>query len=85
MRLFWSQEGQSGLWLGPALLGLVLIALGVLLYAMPQLLSYFIAGLFILGGCGLIGSAWRMRRRVTYRPIDQEWHVRQPPDDPGGL
>jgi hypothetical protein len=84
MRLFWWQEEQSGLWLAPALLGALLIALGVLLYVMPRLLEYFIAGIFVLAGCALIGSAWRMRRRVSYRQINPEWQVREPPDDSRG-
>lgn len=81
MRLFWWQNEQDGLWLAPALLGVLLTALGVLLFVLPRLLEYFVAGVFILVGCGLVGSAWRMRRRVTYRPINREWEVREPRDD----
>lgn len=78
MRMYSSQDGLSGFWLGPAFLGVLLILLGLLLYAMPELLAYVVAAIFILAGCGLLGAAWRMRRQVTYRQIDREW----PADDP---
>ena len=80
MRLFWS-GGNHGFWLGPALLGVLLILIGGLLYVMPQLLAYVVAGIFILTGCGLLGTAWRMRRRVTYQRMDPTWQVRdeEPP------
>lgn len=81
MRLFWWEEGQDRLWLAPALLGLLLILLGVLLYKHPELLAYFVAGVFVLVGSGLIVSAWRMRRRVTYRQINREWEIHEPRDD----
>jgi uncharacterized membrane protein HdeD (DUF308 family) len=62
-----------------AMLGVILIGLGLLLYAMPKLLAYFIAGLFILAGCGMLLSAWRMRRTVSYRRVDAStWRAHGP-------
>jgi len=81
MRFNWSGEAQGSLWLAPGLLGVILIGLGVLLYVMPELLAYFVAGLFVVAGCGLIGTAWRMRRRVTYQRIDRQWRVHDSPDN----
>ncbi len=75
MRAFWSYDEWRSFWVGPALLGLVLIALGALLWYRPLLLAYFVAGLFILGGCALMGVAWRIRRRVSYHRLDRQWRV----------
>jgi uncharacterized membrane protein HdeD (DUF308 family) len=75
MRAFWSYDEWRSFWLGPALLGVVLIALGVVLYLHPLLLAYFVAGMFILGGCALVGVAWRIRWRVSYRRLDRQWRV----------
>ena len=82
MRFDWSYETLRSFWLAPALLGLLLIALGVVLYLNPLLLAYFIAGLFVLAGCALLGVAWRIRRRVSYHRLDRVWQVgeHEPPD-----
>ena len=84
MRLQWSHGTPGSLWLAPMLLGVLLILMGVVLYVWPKLLAYFVAGIFIVVGCGLLGSGWRMRRRVSYRPIDRLWQVHDPPDDVSG-
>lgn len=81
MRILWSPDAPGNAWLGPGLLGVLLVALGVLLYEMPELLAYFVAGLFVLAGCALIGAAWQMRRRVNYRRIEREWHIDDRSDD----
>ncbi len=59
------------LWLSPVLLGILLILVGALLIAAPALLAYFVASLFVLAGVLLIGLGATMRRRVTYRRIDE--------------
>lgn len=82
MQWYGSTGGRGGLWVGPALLGVLLILIGILLYAMPALLAYVVAGVFVLVGCGLLGTAWRMRRQVTYHGVDRQWHVED--DGPGG-
>ncbi len=84
MRFMWTQESSGNFWLAPATLGVLLILLGGLLYVMPELLAYFVAGIFVLAGCTLLVTAWRMRRRVSYRPVDRQWQVHQPPDDSTG-
>ncbi|MCK4341901.1 MAG: DUF308 domain-containing protein [Phycisphaerae bacterium] len=75
MHFQWSSDSPSGFWLGPALLGVLLIVIGVLLYVWPQLLAYVVAGIFILTGGGLLATAWRMRRRVTYQRFDNRWEA----------
>ncbi len=85
MRIPWSPESSGGAWLAPGLLGVLLIAVGVLLDVMPELLAYFVAGLFILAGCALVGAAWQMRRRVSYRRVEQEWHIEDRGDDSPGI
>ncbi|MBU0640722.1 MAG: hypothetical protein KKB50_17805 [Planctomycetes bacterium] len=61
----------QGFWLTPAIFGAALIAAGVLIYLNPNLLAYFVAGLFVLGGVAMLGVAWQMRGRVTYRRFDE--------------
>ncbi len=81
MPLYWWRQGSRGLWAAPAALGVLLILIGLLLYVMPELLSYVVASIFIIAGCGLLASAWRMRRQVRYQRIDHEWEVHDVPDD----
>jgi hypothetical protein len=85
MRLNWPRDGMVGGWFPMATLGIALILLGALLYVMPQLLAYFVAGVFFLVGAGLLAMAWQIRRRVTYRRMDSSWQVEDPPDDVGRL
>lgn len=71
MRINWPGSDPGGYWLTPAVFGAVLILIGILIYIEPKLLAYFIAAIFILAGTALIGLAWKMRARITYRPFDQ--------------
>jgi hypothetical protein len=80
MRFMFSHEGPGHIWLAPMTLGVLLIALGVLLWAMPRLLEFVVAGIFVLAGCGLIGAvadaaAGQLRR------MDSPWQIHEPPDD----
>ena len=69
-------------WLGPALLGVLLIVVGILIIIVPDLLRYAVAGLLMFAGMTLLGMGWRMRRQVTYRRVDTEhWRVTNPFDD----
>ncbi len=72
MQVFWTGGGPGGFWFGPALLGVLLILLGILLYIVPQLLAYVVAGIFIISGSGLLATAWRMRQQITYRRIERD-------------
>ncbi len=82
MRIDWWSSGPTrGAWLGPAALGALLIALGLLLYAHPELLAYFVAGIFVLAGVGLLGVAWRLRPRITYRHVEETWRDDSPADE----
>jgi len=65
MRLYWSSADHSGLRLAPAILGVLLILIGVLIVRFPRLLEYVVAAAFIAVGFGLLASAWRLRRNVT--------------------
>ena len=42
------------------LLGLSLISLGILIFVMPELIAYFIAGLLLLAGMSVVGYAFRL-------------------------
>jgi uncharacterized membrane protein HdeD (DUF308 family) len=72
MRLVWP-PAAGGYWLTPAVLGALLILIGVMIYAQPRLLAYFVAGVFIVAGVTLLSVAWKMRQKVTYRRIDENW------------
>lgn len=75
------QGGQSGFWMAPAALGVVLILVGILLFVWPELLAFVVAAVFVSSGIGLLGSAWRLRERVTYRRMDGA----DARDDAGGI
>jgi protein-S-isoprenylcysteine O-methyltransferase Ste14 len=72
MRTIWNREATQGFWLAPAIFGLALILLGVLIYVVPELLAYIVAGIFIVVGMTLVGLAWQTRARVSYRRIDED-------------
>jgi hypothetical protein len=74
LRTQWRVEGMSGLWLGPAIVGLGLVLFGVLIFLRPQFLAYLVASAFVLAGLSALGVAWRMRSSVQIRPfhIDDE-------------
>ena len=71
MRIIWNDANTSGVWLTPAIFGALLILIGILIYIKPELLAYFVAGVFVLTGITLIGLAWQTRARVTYRRMDE--------------
>jgi hypothetical protein len=64
--------GGGGFWLLPALLGLLLIVFGVLIFVVPKLLELIVAGVLVAAGCSLLGLAWHLRGRVTYRRMDDD-------------
>lgn len=66
-----NMSGTTGVWIPPAMLGLMLVLVGVLIIVMPQLLAYFVATAFIMAGVGMLGIAMQMRTRVTFRRIDE--------------
>ena len=68
-------------WLTPVITGVTLVLIGVLLFNHPELLAYFIAGLFTLVGAALIGVGWNMRKRVSYRRIDGTGPTRDDSDE----
>ena len=64
--------GGGGLWLLPAFLGLLLIVFGVLIFVVPKLLELIVAAVLVAAGCSLLGLAWHLRSRVTYRRMDDD-------------
>jgi hypothetical protein len=42
------------------LMGLTLISLGILIFVMPELIAYFIAGLLFFAGISVVGYALRL-------------------------
>jgi hypothetical protein len=69
---------SGGFWLGPVLLGLFLIAVGVAIWIDPRLLACSVAVLLITSGGVLVASGLQMRTRVSYRRFDR---VEFGPDD----
>lgn len=65
--LRWQTMSAGGFWLGPVLLGLMLIGFGLLIIARPELLAYLVATFFIVAGLALIGMSWGLRGSITYR------------------
>lgn len=82
MQMMWWGSGGERFWAGPAVLGVILILLGLLLYANPDLLAYIVAGVFVIAGIGLLTTAWQMRQRTTYRRMDEHGPGRPPWDEP---
>jgi hypothetical protein len=72
MRIIWNRDATQGFWLPPAIFGGLFILLGILIFAVPNLLEYIVAGIFVAVGMTLLGVAWQTRARVTYRRIDEE-------------
>ncbi|RMF81860.1 MAG: hypothetical protein D6744_06700 [Planctomycetota bacterium] len=62
-------------WLGPAILGVILIAFGILILLVPQILVALIASAFIIVGLALIGIAISLsnarQTSVTYRRVER--------------
>jgi hypothetical protein len=75
----WNIGGLGSLWLGPALLGIMLIFFGVLIFVVPKLLELIVAAVLFFAGCSLLGLAWHLRGRVQYRRMDDGGPG---PDDP---
>jgi hypothetical protein len=71
-RYHWGLPEGGGFWFLPALLGLVLILFGVLIFVVPKLLELIVAAALVAAGCSLLGLAWHLRGRVTYRRMDDE-------------
>ncbi len=72
MRIIWNREATQGFWLTPAIFGVALILLGILIYYKPNLLAYVVAVVFVAVGMTLLGLAWQTRARVSYRRIDED-------------
>jgi len=72
--MFWNRPGR-GLWLAPVVAGATLVLLGILLIEKPELLAYFVAGLFIFSGASLLAFGFSLRKKITYRRIDHFWRV----------
>jgi energy-coupling factor transporter transmembrane protein EcfT len=72
MRITWDREVTRGFWLAPAIFGCLFMLLGILIFVVPNLLEYIVAGILIAIGVTLLGLAWQTRPRVTYRRIDEE-------------
>jgi multisubunit Na+/H+ antiporter MnhG subunit len=70
-----------GFWLAPASLGVLLILFGVLILVVERLLQFLVAAVFVMAGCSLLGLAWHMRGRVTYRRLDPRWPGSDERDD----
>ncbi len=89
MRYIFANGNLRQFWLAPALLGVVLIALGILLLAKPELVAYIMAylgaAILIIAGVSLITTAWRLRSNISYHRVDEHWRVedshRQPPGE----
>jgi len=66
----WNTGNIGALWIAPALLGVALILFGVLVFIVPRLLQFIVAAVLVFAGCSLLGLAWHLRGRVTYRRMD---------------
>jgi len=70
VQYIFTQGGPPNFWLTPLALGVALMLVGLLIFAYPELLAYFVAALCLAAGTALVGVGWSMRRRVTYRRLD---------------
>lgn len=71
MRIVFNGTQTPRFWIGPALLGIMLICAGVLIWLFPLLLSFVVASFFIVAGFVLLSIAVAFRRPVTYRSLDE--------------
>lgn len=62
----------GNLWLAPAMAGVLLILLGVLIVIEPRILAMIVASVFIAGGLSMLAAAWAMRPRTLYRRLDED-------------
>jgi len=66
-----------GFLLVPALGGLLLILVGVLIFLHPNLVAYAVAACFVALGLALLALAWRSKGvSVYYRQVEQRWEPR---------
>ena len=72
MQNSWNFGNIGAIWLAPAAFGIALIGFGVLILAVPWLLQFVVAAVLISAGCSLLGLAWHMRGRVTYRRMNED-------------
>ena len=72
---------RRGFWFAPAALGLILIALGLLIFYNPFLLAYVVACTFVFGGVVLLSLAMQMRSRISYHRIDSVFRGPQSPGE----
>jgi uncharacterized membrane protein HdeD (DUF308 family) len=63
---------RNPFWITPVLIGFLLVLIGILIFSKPELLAYFVAGVFIAIGIALIAFGVSMRGRVTYHRIDPD-------------
>lgn len=78
MRIYWDMGVPAGLWLGPVILGALLVAFGILIVIEPRVLALAVAGVFLFVGFSLVGVGLALRGRVSYRRLDE----RDFPPDP---
>jgi len=72
MRMWWHTDGAAA-WVAPALLGLCLILIGLLLFVWPELLAFVVAAVFVSAGVGVLAFAWRLRRQVSCHHTSRSW------------
>lgn len=81
MRDQWNTGNIGGFWFAPAAFGVLLIVFGVLILVVEWLLQFIVAAVLVCAGCSLLGLAWHLRGRVTYRRIDPRWPGPEKHDD----
>ena len=81
MQYQWNMGNVGGLWLAPAFFGVLLIVFGVAIFVVPKMLEFIVAAVLIFTGCSLLGLAWHLRGRVTYRRFDDRGPGARGPDD----
>jgi hypothetical protein len=62
----------GGFWFGPAVPGLLLVLMGLLIFRYPQIVIYAVACGFIGLGVFLIVVAWRLRPTVSFHRLDED-------------
>lgn len=61
---------SGSFWFGPAVPGLLLILVGVLIFVFPALLAYAVASAFVAVGVFLTLVAWRLRIVVDHTHVE---------------
>ncbi len=62
-------NGMASMRYGAMTMGIILILLGWLIFAVPNLLEYIIAGVFVFAGISMVMFGWNMRGTVRYQQI----------------